>query len=97
MKKLLIMMALCSLVLLPQILLQFPSIYPTGTTIYKPEKCWNGYTIFPAVENQGAVLIDMNGRVVKHWEEILGEPIPNRILPGGYIVGSTARRETSGI
>ena len=93
MKKLLIVMALCSLVLIPQILLQHPSVYPTGTTIYKPEKCWNGYTIFPAVENQGAVLIDMNGRVVKHWEEILGEPIPNRILPGGYVVGSTGRRE----
>jgi len=93
MKKTLIVMALCSLVLIPQILLQYPSIYPTGTTIYKPEKCWNGYTIFPAVEDQGAFLIDMNGRVVKHWEGILGEPIPNRILPGGYVVGSTVRRE----
>jgi len=62
-------MAFCSVVLLPQILLQYPSVYPTGTTIYKPEKCWNGYTIFPGVENQGAYLIDMNGRVVgkKSW------------------------------
>ena len=39
-----------------------PSIYPTGTTIYDPEKCWNGYTIYSARET-GAALIDMNGNV----------------------------------
>jgi hypothetical protein len=93
MKKLLILILICSIVLLPQILLQYPSVYPTGTTIYNPEKCWNGYTIFPSVENQGAFLIDMNGNVVKHWEDILGAPIPSRILPGGYVVGGTGRRE----
>ena len=26
----------------------YPNVYPTGTTIYDPEKCWNGYTIFQA-------------------------------------------------
>ena len=93
MKKSLILKLICLIVLFPQILLQYPSVYPTGTTIYNPEKCWNGYTIFPGVESQGAFLIDMNGKVVKHWEEIFGEPIPNRILPGGYVVGSTGRRE----
>jgi hypothetical protein len=35
----------------------YPSVYPTGTTIYDPEKCWNGYTIFQAKE-VGATLID---------------------------------------
>jgi len=24
----------------------YPSIYPTGTTIYNPAKCWNGYTVY---------------------------------------------------
>ena len=24
-----------------------PSVFPHGTTIYNPEKCWNGYTIVP--------------------------------------------------
>ena len=24
-----------------------PSVFP-GTTIYYPEKCWNGYTLFQA-------------------------------------------------
>ncbi|MDU7506125.1 MAG: thioredoxin, partial [Clostridia bacterium] len=45
-----------------------PTVHPTGTTIYNPEKCFNGYTIFPARE-QGAVLIDMNGRVVNFWKD----------------------------
>lgn len=71
------------------------SIYPTGTTIYDPEKCWNGYTVFQtnqnAGENAAAVLIDMNGNVVNMWKRLDG--FPNRILPGGYIMGSTGIRD----
>ena len=22
-----------------------PTIYPTGVTVYNPEKCWNGFTL----------------------------------------------------
>ena len=25
-----------------------PSVHPMGTFIYKPEKCYNGYTLFQA-------------------------------------------------
>ena len=39
----------------------YPSIYPTGATVYLPDQCWSGYTIFQAKE-LGALLIDMNGR-----------------------------------
>ena len=39
------------------------TIFPTGVTIYNPEKCWSGYTIFQAAE-RGALLIDMNGNEV---------------------------------
>ena len=67
----------------------YPSIYPTGTTIYDPDRCWNGYTIFQAKE-LGASLIDMNGRVVQLWEGLQG--MPNSILPGGYVMGSTGER-----
>ena len=42
----------------------YPSVYPTGTTVYKPEKCWNGYTLFQAAET-GALLVDMNGNGVQ--------------------------------
>mgnify|MGYP000416408188 FL=1 len=41
-----------------------PSIFPTGVTIYKPEKCFNGYTLFPACDT-GALLIDMNGTCIQ--------------------------------
>ena len=60
----------------------YPTIYPTGATIYNPEKSWSGYTIFQA-KSLGALLIDMNGREVKLWKGLHG--FPNKILPGGYI------------
>ena len=31
-----------------------PSVYPTGVTIYEPEKAWSGYTLLPA-EGIGAL------------------------------------------
>jgi len=70
------------------------TVYPTGTTIYDLGKCWNGYTIFQASMFQGkkslAVLIDMNGNVVNQWKGLDG--IPNKMLPGGYVMGSTGTR-----
>jgi hypothetical protein len=48
-------------IMISSLVLAMPTIYPTGTTIYKPEKSWNGYTVFPAAGGQGCVLIDMNG------------------------------------
>jgi len=70
----------------------YPSIFPTGTTLYNPTKCWNGYTIFQAKE-VGALLIDMNGGEVQVWKQFQG--MPNRILPGGYLIGSTGERNTT--
>ncbi|AOA57040.1 aryl-sulfate sulfotransferase [Acinetobacter larvae] len=43
-----------------------PSVYPTGVTIYQPEKAWKHYTVFSAAD-QKSYLIDMNGQVVKQW------------------------------
>ena len=67
----------------------YPSVYPTGATIYDPKKCWNGYTIFQAKE-VGALLIDMNGAEVKLWKGLHG--FPNKILPGGYVLGHSGER-----
>lgn len=67
-----------------------PSVYPTGTIIYKPEKCFNGYTIFEA-NGQGCTLIDMNGGVVNHWHDLQG--FPNKLLPNGDVMGSTGERD----
>jgi hypothetical protein len=70
----------------------YPTVYPTGATLYDPERCWNGYTVFQAKE-VGALLIDMNGGEVQLWKMLHG--MPNRILPGGYIIGSTGERSTA--
>ncbi len=67
----------------------YPSVYPTGVTVYDPAKCWNGYTIFQANE-LGALLIDMNGTEVQLWKGLHG--FPNKLLPGGYVFGSTGQR-----
>lgn len=67
-----------------------PTIYPTGATVYLPEKAWSGYTIFQAAQ-VGALLIDMNGKEVHLWKGLRG--FPNKILPGGYVTGSTKERD----
>src|SRR3972149_8065903 len=65
------------------------TIYPTGTTIYEPSKCWNGFTILSTMGSD-AYLIDMNGNVVKCWKGFGG--FPNKVFPGGYLLGSTGVR-----
>jgi hypothetical protein len=70
----------------------YPSVYPTGATRYDPSKCWSGYTIFQAKE-VGALLIDMNGGEVQLWKKFHG--MPNRMLPGGHLIGSTGERNTA--
>ncbi len=66
------------------------SVFPMGVTRYNPKKAWNGYTLMP-VNGIGAVLIDMNGNVVKTWSDLQG--FPNKLLPGGRVFGSLGRRE----
>ena len=87
------LLVLLALLLLPTMFTAAPSVYPTGTTRYDPDKAWNGYTIHDTPDEQGAVLIDMNGQVVRHWTELTAVPSPFRILPGGYVMGGTIPRE----
>ena len=69
------------------------TIYPTGTTIYKPEKCFNGYTLYDSkLGDTGAVLVDMNGKVVRNWPQFNGFMI--NMLPEGRILGGQAGRVT---
>jgi hypothetical protein len=67
-----------------------PTIHPTGVTIYDPQKAWSGYTIMP-IHGIGAILIDMNGNVVKHWKDLQG--FPNKLLPGGQVFGHLGTRD----
>jgi hypothetical protein len=64
----------------------YPSVYPTGTTIYGPVRSWSGYTLSQTKE-VGALLIDMNGTEVKLWKGLHG--FPNKILPNGNVMGYT--------
>jgi len=66
----------------------YPSVYPTGVTLYNKDKTYNGYTIYPSAK--GALLIDMNGNEVNLWAGLGG--FPNKILPGGYVLGTTGAR-----
>lgn len=69
----------------------YPTIYPTGVTVCNPEKCWNGYTAFQA-KDLGATIIDMNGTVVRQIKNLHG--FPNKLLPGGYLMGHSGRRNS---
>jgi len=42
--------------------------WPTGVTVYKPEKCCNGYTVVTPFISPLIYLVDMMGRVVHQWE-----------------------------
>ena len=66
-----------------------PTIYPTGVTVFNPEKAWNGYTILPAPD-KGALLIGMNGHEIRLWENVQG--FPNKMFPGGMLMGSRGTR-----
>ncbi|AEF86083.1 conserved hypothetical protein [Treponema primitia ZAS-2] len=66
----------------------FPRIYPSGTTVYNAERSWSGYTILPTAK--GALLIDMRGNEVQLWAGLAG--FPNKILPGGFVLGSSGSR-----
>lgn len=68
----------------------YPTIYPTGTTIFDPDRCWNGYTVFQAKET-GACIVDMNGATVQMWQGLHG--FPNALLPGGHVMGTTGQRD----
>lgn len=70
----------------------YPSVYPTGVTVYNPGKAWSGYTIFQA-RGIGAVLLDMNGHEVQVWKGLHG--FPNKLLPGGFVLGHTGDRNSA--
>jgi len=87
-----------------------PTVYPTGVTIYDPERSWSGYTIFQAA-GVGALLIDMNGREVQLWgaaplgrdREVVVEGVNSRgedaafcVIADGEEVKGLPRAQSSG-
>ena len=67
-----------------------PTVFPTGTTVYDPEKCQNGYTLFEGTE-KGILLIDMNGKAVRFWKDFQG--FPCKMIKGGHLFGSLGARD----
>lgn len=66
----------------------YPSVFPTGVTINKPDKAYNGYTIIGPMRatGHGLPLIDMNGKVVHKWMNVEGQPA--KVLPGGNLMAN---------
>jgi outer membrane protein assembly factor BamB len=69
----------------------WPTVYPTGTTLYDPEKTENGYVLFaPLDDGEGGdtgvlYLINMNGQVAHQWS-VPFTPLQGRLLPSGNVV-----------
>lgn len=63
------------------------TVYPTGTTIYDPDRAWNGYTVLSPLQTQAVLVIDMNGTVVKRWEGFNNSAGgPARVMPDGSAI-----------
>jgi hypothetical protein len=70
-----------------------PSVYPTGVTIFDPARTWNGYTVLSPLATQAVIVIDMNGNVVKRWDDFNSSAGgPARVLPGGGVIGAKGAR-----
>ena len=64
------------------------SVFPVGTTIYKPDRCSAGYNL---ISGSGIVkIVNMNGEVVHRWQvdvdEMKGFIHRARVLPSGVLM-----------
>jgi hypothetical protein len=70
-----------------------PSVYPTGVTIYDPARTWNVYTVLSPLATPAVIVIDMNGNVVKRWDDYNSSAGgPARVLPGGQVIAASGAR-----
>jgi len=80
----------------------YPTIFPTGTTIYKPDECYNSYILIAdhaSLGNHSSAkvrakseitgdvrLIDMNGTVVHTWKVVPNFNKRCRLSPDGNLL-----------
>ena len=80
----------------------YPTIFPTGTTIYKPDEAHSSYILISdhashgnhpsaKVRAEGVIpddvrLIDMNGQVVHTWKVTPYFNKRSRLLPNGHLL-----------
>jgi hypothetical protein len=78
--------ALCVFALKPRA----QTVFPTGTTIYDPDKAWSGFTVLSPLAGQAVLVIDMNGVIVKRWDGFNNSAGgPARVFPGGIVVAAS--------
>ena len=69
------------------------TVYPIGTTLYKPDQCCNGYTIL--WQQDSVKLIDMNDRIINEWHLDLDTGLPGtdraRLLENGNVLVQRGR------
>ncbi len=84
------------------VVIAYPSVFPTGTTIYKPDQAYSSYILISdhndkgnhssaAVRAEGQVpddvrLVDMNGNVVHSWAVAPNFNKRSRLLPSGNLL-----------
>jgi hypothetical protein len=69
------------------------SVFPTGTTIFDPDRAWSGFTVLSPLATQAAIVVDMNGAIVKRWDGFNNSAGgPARVLPGGYVIAANGAR-----
>lgn len=80
----------------------YPSVFPTGTTIYKPSESYSSYILISDHSSMGnhssakvraesmipddIRLIDMNGKVVHTWKVVPYFNKRSRLLPNGHLL-----------
>lgn len=72
------------------VLARAQTVYPTGTTIYDPDRAWSGFTVLSPLNTRAVLVIDMNGAVVKQWDgynDSAGGPA--RVFPGGVVIAAS--------
>lgn len=58
----------------------------SGVTIYKPDKCYRGYTLYSSRQTEVANLIDMEGNIVHRWSYPQGYTWHYaELLPNGHL------------
>jgi len=72
-----------------------------GVTYWDPAKAYNGYTLFAPLSGKDAWLIDMQGRIVHHWELPSHPGCYAKLLPNGHLLyacgADPAKKRAAGV
>ena len=55
-------------------------------TVYDPSRAFNGYTLFAPTFSSDAWIVDMQGRIVQHWQMENPPASHGKLLPNGHLM-----------